>query len=88
MHNACIVPTLQVRDIPDPLLQELKARAEAARRSLTQQVIVELERAVKNSELNERREVLQWMQETPFFSKRGRRKPIDFAALVRKDRDR
>jgi plasmid stability protein len=82
------MPTLQVRDFPDLLLQQLKVRAEAARRSLTQQVIVELERAMQSPEQSERRDALQWMQETPFLVKRGRRKPVDFAALVREDRDR
>ena len=54
MHNACIMlynacmPTLQMRDVPDELYQELVRQAEKERRSITQQAIVALEKGLRS----------------------------------------
>ncbi len=39
MQNTCIMPTLQIRDLPQELYDSLKNAAEQSRRSMTQEVI-------------------------------------------------
>ena len=43
MQNTCIMPTLQIRDLPQDIYDSLVASAEANRRSLTQEATVILE---------------------------------------------
>lgn len=44
MQNTCIMPTLQIRDLPQELYDSLVESAEANRRSLTQEAVVILEK--------------------------------------------
>lgn len=43
MQNSCIMPTLQIRDVPQEIYDSLVASAEANRRSLAQEALVILE---------------------------------------------
>ena len=46
MHNACM-PTVQIREFPQPLYDLLSLKAQQHHRSLTQQTIAELEQALQ-----------------------------------------
>jgi hypothetical protein len=46
MHNACM-PSLQIREFPEPLYDLLSYKAQRHHRSLTQQAIAELEQALQ-----------------------------------------
>ncbi len=77
------MPVLQVRNIPQELFDKLVASAEAERRSLTQQTIVLLEKALRQEEDTRRRkEALQKLTTRGYLWKE------DAAQMVREDRDR
>jgi len=80
------MPVLQIRDLPDHLYAKLKAEAEREHRSLAQQAVAVLERALALTPSPKvRREALvreilaKDVPETPGF---------DPVAAVREDRDR
>ena len=81
------MPSLQVRELPEPLFQKLKMEAERQHRSLAQQAVVALERGLgqEGDPRTRRRRVLDSLVE---------RAPIDThslpdpATLIREDRDR
>jgi len=81
------MPTLQVRDLPEPLYRLLKERAQREHRSLAGQAIVELERTLIGSGTCRRREMLDRIRE--HLVTRGeiavKRAPEE---LVREDRER
>ncbi|MBK7335329.1 MAG: hypothetical protein IPJ00_03850 [Saprospirales bacterium] len=77
------MPVLQVRNIPQEVCDKLVASAEAERRSITQQTIVLLEKALRQEEDTRRRkEALQKL------TTRGYSWKEDAAQMVREDRDR
>jgi antitoxin FitA len=41
-----IMPTISLRDIPEPMYQQIKTLAECERRSVNQQILILLERAI------------------------------------------
>lgn len=49
------MPTLQVRDLPEHIYNEIKELAEKERRSITQQTIVLLEKALEIERENKKR---------------------------------
>ena len=76
------MPTLQVRDLPKELYDKLVASASAERRSIAQQAIVLLERALQMEEFKLRRaEVLNRLMSRPKLPE------FDPATLIREDRD-
>jgi hypothetical protein len=78
------MPTIQVRDVPESLYRKLTEQAKRERRSLSQQVIVTLERgadATSESKLR-RQEALARIRE------RGPIAIPDPVALIREDRNR
>ena len=89
--NTCIMPTLQIRDLPQEIYDNLVASAEQNRRSLTQEAVTILERGLterkeiamyqerKRKILSERREIGQYFTG---ISKE------DIVNMVREDRDR
>ena len=87
------MPTLQVRDLPEDIYQELVRQAEKERRSLAQQAIVVLAKAAGHAAgtpigcHNERRRaILADIRRTVDPKKtRHLRSPVD---LIREDRDR
>lgn len=48
MRYACVVKTIQVRDVPDTVHAALRARAAAAGMSLSGYALAELERSVRH----------------------------------------
>jgi len=55
MHKTCIMPTLQIRNLPQEVYERLKESAKNSRRSLTQEAIEILETALQNKVADERK---------------------------------
>lgn len=78
------MPTLQIRDLPEDVYQGIAAAARAEHRSLSQQAIVELRRALSLADPAQRRARL-----IAELAASGRRLPADAPApeaLIREDR--
>lgn len=76
--------TLQIRDLPDDVYQGVSAAARAEQRSLSQQAIVELRRALGIGTVDQRAAVVHQLRAS------GRRLPaaaISPEALQREERD-
>lgn len=87
MQNTCIMPTLQIRDLPQTLFDALQTSAETNRRSLTQEAIVLLEKAIENEERKARKmDAIKRMKE---LSSHFKGVSIDdVVSMIREDRDR
>ena len=83
------MPSLQVRDLPEHLYQEIVRLAEADRRSITQETIVLLEKALNIEKENQkhRQQLLKKIQEETSQEQRDE-KLLDPVKLVREDRER
>ena len=81
------MPSLQVRELPEPMFQKLKAEAERQHRSLAQQAVVTLERGLGQAEdpRSRRRRVLDGIAGGPLIDADSLPDP---AALIREDRGR
>ncbi|MGM0600651.1 MAG: hypothetical protein ACQETH_12645 [Candidatus Rifleibacteriota bacterium] len=81
--------SLQVRDFPEHLYQEIVQLAEADRRSITQETIVLLEKALNMEKENKkyRQQLLKKIQEETSHEKQVK-KILDPVKLVREDRER
>lgn len=82
------MPSLQVRDLPEHLYQEIVQLAKAERRSITQETIILLEKALKMEKQNkERRQKLfdTIIQDT---NNNPSKDILDPVPLIREDRDR
>jgi plasmid stability protein len=82
-----LMPSLQIRDLPDDVYEALAFRAQAEHRSLAQQAIVELRRIPELTARERRLELLKELKkrietEPPY---RPSRPPED---LIREDRER
>lgn len=81
------MPSLQIRNLPDDVYQALALRAERAHRSLTQQALVELRKAMEGGRARRRTQILEEIRSsidqygtiTPAFT------PED---AIREDRER
>jgi hypothetical protein len=88
MHFSCSeqdMPILQVRDLPDDVYQAVVAAARAEHRSLSQQVVVELRRALGIEAPDRRASLLHRLRDS------GRLLPalaVSPEALQREDRER
>jgi plasmid stability protein len=69
-----VVATLQIRDLPDPLHQQLQMRARRHHRSLSQQVLSDLQQACGGDPRERRRQALADLQ--ALAEEQGRR-PFD-----------
>lgn len=81
------MPLLQVRDVPEELYKKLALVAESEHRSIAQQTVVLLERALdlKDERVSRRKAVLQRIAEAGL----GQGKSFtDPAILIREDRER
>jgi plasmid stability protein len=81
------MPSLQIRDLPEPLHRLLQHRAQAHKRSLSQQALADLEAVAGGDPIQRRRAVLDRI------AQRGPRQPsVGWALtpedLIRADRDR
>ncbi len=79
--------TLQIRDLPDPLHQQLQLRARRHHRSLSQQALSDLQQACGGDPRERRRQALVDLQ--ALADEQGKR-PFDPSAeeLIRQDRSR
>jgi hypothetical protein len=78
------MPTLQIRDLPDDVYRSVAAAAQAEQRSLSQQAVVELRRALGLGTDDRRAAILARLRAS------GRRLPaqaISPEAMQREDRD-
>lgn len=80
------MPVLHVRNVPDDLYSALKHRAEAQRRSLSAEVIVLLEWAVKEAERYSENPLAS-IRRRRFFEPEAVGAP-DSTTLLRQDRER
>lgn len=62
MNADADMPSLQIRDLPEDVYEALAYRADRERRSLAQQAVVELRRALEQSRGTRRREVVEELQ--------------------------
>ena len=82
------MPTLQVRDLPDYIYQQIVELAESERRSITQETIILLEKALEIEKQNkyQRNELLDHIiKETESENNKDFPNPVK---LIREDRDR
>ncbi len=79
------MPTLHVRNIPEPLYNRLRQRAESQNRSLSAEVVVLLDFALGESD-DEQAELLDSIRRRRFFNPVAAGAP-DSTTLLREDRD-
>jgi antitoxin FitA len=79
------MPTLQIRDLPDDVYQRVSIAARAEQRSLSQQAVVELRRALNLGGELKRAGVLQMLMASERRLPKSAERP---EALLREDRDR
>ena len=82
-----MVPSLQIRDLPDPLHRLLQRRARAHKRSLSQQALADLETMVGGDQRQRRQLTLERIQQ-----RWNQRLPLQWTQspeyLLRVDRER
>lgn len=83
MHYARM-PMLQIRDLPEDVYQNLAAAAKAEHRSLTQQAVVELQRALGADHPDRRTALVVRLRAQ---SRRLAAGAVDPEDLLREDRD-
>ncbi len=99
MHNACTgtklartpgvlpMPSLQIRDLPEPLHRLLQRRAQAHKRSLSQQALADLETLAGGDLRLRRQAALERIEQ-----RCNQREPLEWhpspEELIRADRDR
>ena len=79
------MPTLHVRNIPEPLYDRLRQRADSQNRSLSAEVVVLLDFALEQSG-DEQAELLDSIRRRRFFNPAAAGAP-DSTSLLREDRD-
>ncbi len=82
------MPSLQVRELPDPIYRKLAEEAEREHRSLSQQAVAVLARGlgITQNARDRRRQVLERIRENPVkWESDDIPDPVD---LIREDRDR
>ena len=85
--NKFIMPTLQIRDLPQDIYDKLVESAELNRRSLTQEAVTILENVLilENYKIEKTKAIAELKSMAPLF------KGVsidDIVAMVREDRDR
>jgi plasmid stability protein len=79
------MPTLHVRNIPEPLYNRLRQRAESQNRSLSAEVVILLDFALEQSD-DKQAELLDNIRRRRFFNPAAAGAP-DSTTLLREDRD-
>ncbi|MBW2605688.1 MAG: hypothetical protein JRE28_15505 [Deltaproteobacteria bacterium] len=88
MKRRCVMPSIQIRDLPEQIYSKIKNNAQKDHRSLSQQAIVTLKKGLGIDENHkERRRILvdQIMSRRVAFDITKLENP---ANLIREDRDR
>ena len=70
---------IQIRNVPDPLHRKLKSRAAQSGMSLSDYLLREMQRVAETPTLDEMLERIS--------NRTALAKPVDIAAMIRKDRD-
>jgi hypothetical protein len=83
MHHAPM-PILQIRDVPDDVYQRVTAAARAEHRSLSQQAVIALRRALDADVPDRRASVVRRLRASGRCLPAGAADPV---SLVREDRD-
>jgi hypothetical protein len=80
--------SLQIKELPEHIYLELETGAKREKRSLSEQIIIMLERGIRISEnpAARRKRLMQHIRENPIVND-GTKLP-DPAELIRKDRER
>ena len=78
------MPTLQIRDMPDDVYARIAAAARAEHRSLSQQAIVELRRALRLEGTDRRAAIIEKLRRSGRSLPAGAPRP---ESLLREDRD-
>lgn len=76
--------SLQIRDLPEDLYRRIKLAAEREHRSLSQQAVIELRRAVGSPDPHARQALVKRLRGAPSRLQSGALQPED---LIREDRD-
>ncbi|MBK8903496.1 MAG: hypothetical protein IPM53_20095 [Anaerolineaceae bacterium] len=79
------MPTLHVRNVPEPLYDRLRQRADSQNRSLSAEVVMLLDFALEQSD-DEQAELLDSIRRRRFFNPAAAGAP-DSTMLLREDRD-
>ena len=79
------MPTLHVRNVPEPLYNRLRQRAESQNRSLSAEVVILLDFALEQSD-DKQAELLDSIRRRRFFNPAAAGAP-DSTTLLREDRD-
>lgn len=79
------MPTLHVRNVPEPLYDRLRQRADSQNRSLSAEVVMLLDFALEQSD-DEQAELLDSIRRRRFFNPAAAGAP-DSTTLLREDRD-
>jgi hypothetical protein len=91
MQNSCNMPTIQIRDLPQNLYDDIKNSAEESRRSMTQEVISIIkyymdEKKKETENIKRKQKALKDLDKIrPLFH--GTTKE-EMVAMIRKDRER
>lgn len=89
MQNTCIMRTLQIRNMPQKLYDDLDRSAKESRRSLTQEAIVLLEKSLADFDVEgakrRRKEVVKEISRNRKLSEEEANLAIQW---IRQDRDR
>lgn len=89
MKGGINMPSLQVRDLPEHIYQKIVQLAEAERRSITQETIVLLEKALEIENQNkDRRKVLFNNILNQTNTNKLSQNVLDPVPLIREDRER
>ncbi len=82
------MPSLQVRDLPEHLYQEIVQLAEADRRSITQETIILLEKALEIEKQNKKRRQKLFNNIIQDTNNKTDKDILDPVPLIREDRER
>lgn len=82
-----IMPSLQIRNLPDDIYQAIAFRAERAHRSLAQQAVIELRSVIGENRPTRRAQILARIRQT--LAQEGVARPLPAPeAMIRDDRER
>ncbi|MDN5302181.1 MAG: hypothetical protein PWQ60_1695 [Thermoanaerobacteraceae bacterium] len=82
------MPSLQVRDLPDFIYQQIIQLAEAERRSIAQETIILLEKALQLEKCNKKRRALLFNHIIQETKNENYKNTLDPVKLIREDRER
>ena len=88
MKGGMKMPSLQVRDLPEHIYQKIVQLADAERRSITQETIVLLEKALEIDKQNKERRKILFNSILEESDNKKNQNVLDPVPLIREDRER